>query len=449
MPAFKMPTGIRGDSTTPKQIESLVNCYYEAGDRGTLLSRPAVDLYLEAYGIARGQGKFDDDAYYVQADQLIKVTDDGLSVQYTLIGEIDGSADCILIESFTKLLIMVKGGKAYTYDGVTLEEITDPQYVPCNDVTFIFSRFVFVPSDGGPYFWSDLNNPASIQPKNFADAETLPDKNLAIEELKDSLIIFGAATIERHVFNTPLDTFQRQQGATKNIGYVGGKARYGETLAFIGAPINGTFSIYLYGNDLPISSKAVDEILNLYTLEQLRQVRADFWSWKGQNMVKWRLPNHDLLFYGDFSFIKTGVSGDETGNWTASFIQEFNGKLICGDRGSNKLGQLVEGHTDYGEKVESEVITFLRGEPRNNFLIKRVFGQITTGQSNDENKISLSVSEDGVHYGPQEYIPLGRKGIFNNEISWGAPIGRFDNHCSIKIRWVGDIQVPLDGITYE
>ncbi len=450
MPAVKMPTGLRGDSDSPKQKATLINCFLEVGDTPTIAPRPGIDQFVDVFGRCRGAGKFNDGLYQVSSNRLIRINEDAIgNTSFEFIGaiNIDGDADCLLIESFTKLLIMVKGGKAYVYDGTDLVEITDPLYETSDDATFIFSRFVFVPSDGGPYFWSDLNDPSSIQAKNFADAEVLPDKNFAVEELKDSLIIFGGATIERHGFNTPLDTFQRQAGATVNIGYVGGKARYNETLAFIGRNINGTFSIYLYGQIVPISGKAVDEVLNKYTLEQLREVRADFFTWKGQAMIKWRLPDDDLLYYGDFAFIKSGVTGDESGHWVADFIQEFNGKLICGDRSAARAGELVDGNTDYGENIESEIVTAIRSEPRTNFLINRIYIEGTTGQTNKDRKISLSVSEDGVHFGPLNWISLGRKGIFNNELSWN-PIGRFDNHCSLKFRWVGDIKLPVDGVFF-
>lgn len=451
MPAINLPTGLRGDSDTPKQKEVLINCFFQKGDVGTIAPRPGISPYLSVFGGCRGSGSFNGSLYQVSSNRLIRIDEDNFgNTSYTDITgpNIDGNQDCLLIESFTKLLIMVKGGKAYVYDGITLAEITDPLYETSIDATFLFSRFVFVPEDGGPYFWSDLNNPASIQPDSFADAEVLPDKNFAVEELKDSLIIFGGATIERHSFNSSLNTFQRQQGATQNIGYVGGKARYNQTLVFIGRPINGTFSIYLYGQDTPISNKSVDEVLNQYSLDQLRDVRADFFSWKGQAMIKWRLPNEDLLYYGDFAFVKSGISNNELGHWNADFIQSFKGKLICGDRNNARAGELLDINTDYGLDIESIVQTYVREAPRTNFKLSNIYLSATTGQSNDERKIELSVSEDGVGFGPTESIDSGPLGQFNNELSWG-PIGSFDNFAAIKFRWVGDIKLPIDGATVD
>jgi hypothetical protein len=450
MPEINLPTGLRGNSDTPKQKEVLVNCYLEAGNRPSIVPRPAIDEYATVFGRCRGAGKFKEELYQVSSNLLIRIDENEVGVtSWEDVGggvTIDGSADCLLIESFTKLLVMVKGGNAYVYDGATLELIDDPEYETSIDAAFIFSRFVFIPEDGGPYFWSDLNDPSAIDPQNFADAEVLPDKNKAVAELNDSLIIGGGATIERHTFNTELDTFQRQSGTTLNIGYVGGMTRYNETLIFIGRPINGTYSVYLYGQNIPISNKAVDEVLNKYSLEELEGVRVDNWSWDGQAMVKWQLPDEDLLFYGDFAFIKSGVSGSEIGHWDAVFIQEFNGKLICGDNSQGRAGVLVNGNTDYGEDIESSIITYVRDVPRSTFLIKWIILEGTTGQTNEDKRISLSVSEDGVHYGPEVPIELGSgAGVYNDEISWN-PIGLFDNHCSMEFRWIGDIKFPIDGV---
>jgi len=441
-----LATGLRGDSQTPKQIERLINCYYEQGDVGTLSPRPGIAEFFNRYGFCRGQGVFQDALYAVEADKLRKYEiDEFNNVTATEIGDIDGIESCILVQSFTTLLIQVIGGKAYGYDGTTLTEVTNPNYQTASYVTFLLGRFVWTPTDGGPFFWSDGNDPNVIDASNFADAEEQPDRNYAAESLKDSLIVFGGETIERQVFGS--GTFQRTQGATVNIGYVGGLVRYGETLMYIGRPVNGTFSIYVYGQSAPVSNKSVDEVLNLYTFEELNQSRADFFSWKGQNMAVWHLPNHTLHFYGDFSFIKSNINGRETGNWKGQYITSFQGKLICGDDESIKAGFLSEIFTDYGEKLEAEYISFIRTPPRTNFYLKRMYAEITTGQTNQDRRIELSVSEDGVHYGPYVSHKFQGVGIFNDEVSWG-PIGRFDNHCSFKLRWVGDIKVPIDGVYY-
>ena len=85
MPEIALPTGLRGDSLTPKQQQTLINCYYEVGERGAIVPRPGVELYLEAYGRCRGQGRFKDEAYFVQSDQLVKITDNANNIFSTRI----------------------------------------------------------------------------------------------------------------------------------------------------------------------------------------------------------------------------------------------------------------------------------------------------------------------------------------------------------------------------
>jgi len=448
---INLPTGLRGDSETPKQRETLINCYFERGQVGTLSPRPGIlDSEEDRYGFCRGQGVYQDSLYAVEADQLWKIDIDGNGVitRTQITGTIEGSANCILIQSFTTLLIQVIGGKAYGFDGTTLTEVTNPNYQPAVSVTFLLSRFVWVPADGGPFFWSDGNDPNVIDAANFADAEEQPDKNYAAIALKDSLIVFGGETIERQTYNSNAATFLRSQGATLNIGYVGGLVRYGETLMYIGRPVNGTFSIYMYGNPEPVSNKSVDEILNLYTFEELNTAKADFFSWKGETMVVWHLPNHTLHFYGDFAIIKSNINGNITGTWRGQFITSFGGKLVVGDRDSNKMGFLAELFTDYGEKLEAECESFVRMPPRTNQFFKRFFGTMTTGATNQDRQIELSITEDGVHYGDSVAHKFKGVGIYNEEVSWG-PIGRFDNFMGFKLRWVGDIKVPIDGLFYE
>ena len=42
MPAINLPTGLRGDSDTPKQKEVLINCFFQKGDVGTIAPRPGI-----------------------------------------------------------------------------------------------------------------------------------------------------------------------------------------------------------------------------------------------------------------------------------------------------------------------------------------------------------------------------------------------------------------------
>ena len=448
---IEIPTGLRGDSDTPKQREMLINCYLEKGQVNTLSPRPGIEELFSRYGFTRGQAVFQDALYSVEADRLYKTEiDQNGVINRTDIGEIPGSENCLLIPSFTFLLIQRIGAGAYSYEGETeiFAEVTNPLYLDSVYVTFTDGHYVWTPADGSPYFWSNGYDPNDISAGNFSDAERKPDRNWAGEAWRGNFIAFGGETIERQSYDPNANAYRT--GTLDNIGYVGGLVRFGNDLMFIGRPVNGTFSIYVYsdGGSQRISNKTVDEILNLYTFDELNESRGDFFSWRGEDQCVWHLPEYTLHFYGDFAFIKSGVNGGEAGNWEGQFITSYQGRLIVGDRSGNNAGVLSDNFTDYGEVIEAELTTYVRAEPRANFFIKRITAAITTGQTNQDKRIELSVTEDGVHYGESDSVQFQGIGIFNDEISW-QPVGRFDNFVGMKLRWVGDIKVPIDGLYYD
>ncbi len=452
MNEIPLPTGLKGDSLTPKQIELVVNAYLERGARPTLSPRPGIESRGDIYGRCRGQGFFNGAVYRVSADKLFKITLNALGeLVFTDTGAvITGSNDCKLIASFTELFVMVKNGDAFVVDkSDTVAQVIDGNYQAARDCEFINGRVVIVPYDGDPIRWSSFGDFLTWPAENFADAELLPDKNYHLIRYHNSLLVGGGDTIEQLNYDGQRNVYIKTSNAAIEHGVVSDFARFGERIVYIGKYNKGDLSVYMYGQEQPISSKYVDQILNKYTANELRDIQVDSFVWKGQPMVVWRLPGESLIYYGDFGIIKTGVSGDLKGNWLGQYIVSLEGRLLCGDNVSARVGELLEINSDYGEKVETIIRTSIRGTARDNFLVSRIVAACTTGQSNDVKEIELSVSEDGVHgYSLGDWTGLGVAGVYNNEISWG-PIGRFDNYCGIQLRWVCDIRVPVDGVYFE
>jgi hypothetical protein len=457
MESIPLPTGLKGDSDTPKQLEIVVNAYLEKGDKPTLSPRPGIEQIGFIYGRCRGQGPFNDAVYRVAADKVFKFTfrDSGELVIDEVAGTIEGNADCKLVQSFGKLFIIAKGGKGYVIDAgndLVLTQVIDPilNLSGINDVAFLDGRFVIIPSDGDKLIrWSEINNPTSWPSENFSDAEVAPDKSQHIIEYSGTLLVGGSSTIEQLTYDSQKNIYTNTTDAALNHGVVSDFARWGESIVYIGKYERGQMAVYQYGNPNPISSKYVDEVLRKYTVSELRDVLVDTFVWKGQPMVTWRLPNETICYYGDFAVFKSGVSGDFTGQWFGQYVASLQGRLICGDSISPRVGEFKLTNSDYGAKVESFVRTYIRGDARNNFPVKRIACSITTGQTNEEKSIGLSVSPDGVHnYDAVVYRSLGKAGIYSNEISF-SPIGRFDNFCGIQLTWACNIKVPLDGVYFE
>jgi len=268
MTQVPLPTGIQGDKDIPRLQESLVNLF-NPGDN-TLIKTPGITALSVGEGNCRGAISFQEEHYQVSGTELIKISDSGFK---TVLGMIEGTADVDMAISFIALEIVVKGGKGYSFStSGGLIEITG-SFVPSVEVEAINSRFVFVPFDGSPLFFTDVNDPTTIPALNFFDAELLPDRNTGVINLRNDLYVGGIDSFE--IFRDTGDAdnvFQRVDQASIESGYLTAKARYKDTFVFLGRDRDGSFGFHAIsaGNAPKISIPQIDEILNNeYTLQEL------------------------------------------------------------------------------------------------------------------------------------------------------------------------------------
>jgi hypothetical protein len=456
MTAIPLPTGMRGKQDSPKQSEKVINAYFK---EGTILTRPGVYQGDLGIGKCRGVGKFKEELYQVSSNRLIKITITSTGkkvltpadIVVTNIGEIEGTANCVMKAGFNDLCIMVKGGKAYIYNDVSgLREITDVSYQASVSVSYDAGRFVFVPEDGGPFFWTELANPASILAVSYADAEEFPDHNKAVNSYKQSIDIMGSRSIERLQYNPNITSYARIQGISSNVGYVGGLTDFGESYAFIGIE-DGGYSIYVMGwQPVPIPNDYADELLNItYTQTELEAVRGDTFRWQGQIITLFRLPNHTLVLYSvgqgfDIALWHSETTAKDTGTLDWGFTQAAYGYTWTGNFNSVNIGILTDDTIEFGNDIEGRLQTFYRAENRTNSIISRVFLDCTTGQGNGENEVNASFSRDGKIFGSIVSVSLGQLGDYGKEVSWG-PIGMVDNFLGLNFTWIGQVSVNVDG----
>ena len=162
------------------------------------------------------------------------------------------------------------------------------------------------------------------------------------------------------------------------------------------------------------------------------------------------MPRHTLVYYGDWSLWQTGVTGPEVDSTlTFNNLVFAYGFIWTGDVVSNNIGVLVDKATDYGNDNEFLIETYVRGQPREEIEIDRVYLQCTQGQKNDNDSIAFSVSEDGRHYGPEVWERLAGIGDYSREVSWGSPVGDFDNYAGMRFRWTGSISVNTDAASFD
>lgn len=450
MPQIPLPTGIKGDKSIPRLQELLVNMF-NPGDN-TLLLTPGITSLSTGQGKCRGAITFNERHYQVSGTSLIRVNEDGTTV---VIGTIEGTADVDMAVSFIALEIVVKAatGKGYSMDtSEVLVEIVDPDFKSSIEVASINQRFVFVPFDGGPLFFTDVNFPTVIPALNFFDAELLPDRNTGVINLRNNLYVGGEDSFE--VFRDIGDVdapFQRVDGAAIETGYLTAKARYKDTFVFLGRDRDGSFAFHAMGSgDAPkISIPQIDEILNNeYTLDELKLCTSQRQTRNGVDMVSFRLARDSFLFYGTgWAYIQSGIDGLGTQRpWDVNHLAFTFGKYITGSAIDTKIGILDDGILEFGEEIERTIQTFIRTESDAYFRINNIFLSCSTGSSLVEGSVALQISRDNLTFGPQVPRGLGAIGQTERQLSWYGGGGVFERFAALRLRTTSDVSFSTDGL---
>ena len=430
----ELPLGLSGTTKQPRLRERVVN--YFRTETG-LVTRPGISDYGTGTGAVRGSFIFDGQVHQVSGNKLIKITP-----SVSEIGTIAGSAAVSVAVDHAKAAIVVKGGNGYEFDGTTITEIEE-NYFPSDSVVAIDGFFVYQPSDGSELFNSELAQPGTILGDAFFDAESLPDLNTGVFRFRNELIAGGANSIEifRH---TGPDTqpFVRVLSGQLPYGYYGGGIPYKTTFGFVGRDQDGGPGIFTPEGRL--STPAVDEIILTYDEDGLSDVRTMRFQWNGADAVMFRFASHCLCFAGGWFEFTTGADGLP---WTPGSMDFHGGKYLVGDMTSARIGQLADVSTDYGSKFERSFETFVRESPDAVFSASNL--ELAATPSSDElGSIGLSLSRDGLTYGPVFWREIPRYGSYSRRLTWNyqGGLGQFDSYMGIKIRTTARVDFGVGGL---
>lgn len=453
MPQIPLPQGIQGIRDIPKSREHLTNLMF---CNKALIRTPGIAQFADATGICRGAAFWyvDNRAYFVTGTDFLRVNADGSTLN---LGTIEGTQDVAFSQGQTNLVIVVKGGKGYRYNEVEgLQEITDNDYLPSVSVDFIDGRHVFIPADGSPAFYSDIDAAGDINPLSFFDAEEVPDDNQAVINLGNQLYILGEQSLE--VFRTNIDpdvVFTRRDGARLDVGYIGGLTRYGPSAAFIGRRRDegAKFLVIGSGQAQEFSTPVICEILNeQYTLDELKSCNVVRYEHKGYEVLAFNLPRHTLAFCESVWFYQDSeMGGDEFGPWRAKGICNAYGKFLVGDSKEAKIGHLGDYQSEYGQDVEFEIRTFARGERESYLQIAAIMLDCLTGQKLTDESIRLSISKDGRSWGNWFPRSLGTTGDYSRLVKWQPPggFGVQENYLGLRLRSTADVKFSLEALQFS
>lgn len=445
MPDIPFPLGLSGSEDLPKTRTVLKNCF---NNGQAVLPMPGITQQSTAPGVARGQFEYNDRLYQASSQQLVRVdTTTGTS---TVIGAIAGTERIVFAAGDSHGCIVVKGGNAYTLTTAeVLTQITDTDYVASDYVTNMDGRFIFTPSDGSPIFFSDVSNAASIQSLSFFDAEQLPDKNKVAFNYNNLLYVGGTDSFEifRHTGSGTVP-YTRLQGRIE-YGYIGGLLNYANSYIFIGNEKDLSAGIYLIGQGVAnkMSNETIDLILAKYTEKQLAEVITNRFKWRGHEIATFALQFDSFAYFnGQWFVIDTRVDG-ENSVWQAGFITELNGNYYTAY--SNKNGILAKSNKDYGVASEKEiVIPFIHPED-GEFTLQSIELDISQGYNATAGTVGLSMSQDGVLFGPMFFREVAAQGQYANKLVWNYPggLGYYRGFAAMRFTTSDDVYFAANKLT--
>lgn len=119
-------------------------------------------------------------------------------------------------------LVLITGSVGYFYNGTSVQLVPLPSGVTgWTDVRYLAHRFYYLQANTDTWWFSDIDDPMSIQALSFASNDEAPDADVGAEVLADEMWFFGQETVEVWYqtgdANNPL---ARSQGRTYSRGCI-------------------------------------------------------------------------------------------------------------------------------------------------------------------------------------------------------------------------------------
>ena len=442
------PTGSKGSKDLPKTKVTLQNCFNNG--QNEIIYVPGIDQILNALGTARGSFRWRGSLYQLRGTTLIKFTN-LVTGAFSSIGTIPGSEVIETDFGFTHTVIVVKGGQIFMLDpsDVLTRIDTQPNFVACVDVAHIDSQFIYIPADGDPAFFSNVGAPQTVAATSFFDAESLPDLNRGVINLRNTLYILGENSIEpfRNLGLSPVP-FIRVQGGRSDYGLIGGLHEYGDTFIFIGRKKDQSPRIYRFkpGGADGISNERIDVLLSTYTQADLEDVIVNRIEWLGYDLLTFKLRSDSFMFYrGEWFFLDTVFSGISR-PWAGGFITELDGSYYTAYE--DRLGKIADLNTNYGERITRLIEMGFRSRNGENFTCTSIELGISQGYNSAVGSVFLAVSRNNVEYSMPLQRDLGALGKYTDKLVWTPPggLGMYRGFMGIKIFTTENVKFSADGL---
>lgn len=261
------------DASSTKDNDAL-NCFYEiiqnkkTGDKDHwVVKRDGTVAYPFVAPASTIRGIY----YWEDQDKLYIATSDDISIVTASTGTLVTTLSTAFGTTtgdvgFCEFLFDTNNVKICATDGTTLITIdssntkvvvSDPD-LPAPHIpqpVFLDGYLFLVKSGTADIYNSDLNDPTAWTSGDFITAEMTADKILAVANLNNYLILFGSGSIEYFfdAANASGSPLQKYDTPHKFTGYLGGLAKHGNELLFIGNTGTGGPQVFVV-KDLKIDA---------------------------------------------------------------------------------------------------------------------------------------------------------------------------------------------------
>lgn len=447
MPEIKYPEGTIETESQPQARQRLLNCFNNL--EGKIVSVPGFPLIstLEA-GAARGSFEWNGSLFVVAGTMLLRATDPD-SGTFVTVGAVSGSENIKTAVGFNDAVIVVPGGAIYTLNKsnvLSLDISATTNFRSCSDVTHMNGRFVYIPSDGTPAFYSNVGDASTVLAASFFDAEELPDLNNGVFNLRNTLVIAGTDSLEFFRGSTNPDTpFIRVEGSRADFGYIGGFVRYDRGVLFIGREQNEDFGIYslVDGTVQKVSDEGIDLKLGDHTIAEMGGVITNRYKWRGYEIATFELSRISFgYFKGKWHDLET-IVGTKDDLWGGGFITELNTKYYTAS-GLN-FGRLEKINSQYNNPIKRIIDIGFNDPEGNDFALDRLEMGISQGFNvnpvasdpvgSKGRSVAIFMSRDNVQYPIALYRQLGGHGQYSQKLMWEPPggLGVYTGFVGIRI----------------
>lgn len=343
---------------------------------------------------------------------LFGVSGSSLYIGATRLGTVSGEGP-LSLAGYENFLFIAGGGSLHGYDGTNLQAIITPDNFGVIKALIAASRLVVIRQDTGQFYWSGVLE-TDLNALDFATAENQPDRLLDALFVDDTLLLFGAETIEWWANTRDSDLpFSPIEGRVieRGIRATGCASQIGSSFAWV----TNHNEVCLGSEDGVISTPGLQA--RIAASETVRLFTFDI---DGMDFLALRLDAETQVWNR-----RSGTWSEFASHGQSNWIAQCHAGGVFGSAIDGRVLKWGDGHTDLGGVLERRFRAGLAmdggGVRVNNLRLRCNVGQspFLTGPY-AEPEVEMRLSDDGQTWSEWEAESLGEQGDYEAQPEWRA-----------------------------